>query len=340
MLVLAGALAAGLALGLQGGGKPRPSLAVKNNTLVRIDPKANKISAVIPVGQGPGSVAVGGQTVWVYNWTDHTVSEVDPKTDAVERTLSIAGSSPFKTGPHLIAADDRGAWVVSIAAGKGVLTQVRRPRLTYQPESQFDYDPVAVALGEGAVWVAANGLRGNAVLRISPSTGAILGRVPFRAGLGDAELNDIAVGEDAVWVTTLGGTLFRIDPATARVTGSVRLSRVAYSLLVAVGDGSVWVGDWQARRLVRIDPQTLQVTRTIPQPGLDSGDLAFGSGSVWWNGYAAGTIWRIDPRTGRIVSTIQVTPPNSAVFGSTLPNPSAIAAGAGSIWATVARGHP
>src|SRR5262249_15224298 len=75
-VLAAGALAGALALTLGGGGSER-DLTVRPNTVVRIDPATNKVAAVIDVGRGPESVAVGGDTLWVHNWSSETVSKVD-----------------------------------------------------------------------------------------------------------------------------------------------------------------------------------------------------------------------------------------------------------------------
>jgi tRNA A-37 threonylcarbamoyl transferase component Bud32 len=200
-LLAAGAIAAGLVLSLGGGGSgPKPDLTVRKNTLVRIDPKTNEIAAVTKTGGTPGAVAVGGGTVWVYNWDDRTVAAYDAKTNTLEATRSVPGVPPFVESIS-IAADANGAWVLSSAGGKGVVTQIRpglRPR-----EFFFDYDPVAVAVGEGAVWIAAKSIRGNVVLRVSPTTGSVLATVQLHGAVvvPDTLFRDvrwIAVGEGAV----------------------------------------------------------------------------------------------------------------------------------------------
>jgi serine/threonine-protein kinase len=58
-LITLAALAAGLTLALGGSGnaQTKPDLLVRNNTLVRIDPKTNATAAVIPVGRDPESIA-------------------------------------------------------------------------------------------------------------------------------------------------------------------------------------------------------------------------------------------------------------------------------------------
>ena len=52
-------------------------LFAAENTLARIDPATNRVSAVIDVGQAPAASAVGGHSVWVYNRDDSTISEID-----------------------------------------------------------------------------------------------------------------------------------------------------------------------------------------------------------------------------------------------------------------------
>jgi predicted Ser/Thr protein kinase len=342
-LVMAGALATGLVLALGGGGNsPKPDLTVRNNTLVRIDPHTSKIAAVIKVGEGPLSVAVGGRTIWVYNWDDRTVSAIDMRTNVVERTMSISGTPPFAIPNVSITADGSGAWVLSRIVGKGVLTHVRLGLLPR--EFSFPYEPISVAAGEGAVWVTAKNIHGSLVLRISPSTGAVLASVP----LGSAAVNtestyrdvaSIAVGEGVVWVLQ-GGTIFRIDPATNRITGRANLAGRT-GAEVRAGYGEVWAltSSLRGNELVRINPRTLKTARAVPAPkglgaanSLGTGEFALADGAVWWNGADSGTVWRVDPKTGRIVSTTRVTPPIASFADY---EPLGIATSAGGVWVTV-----
>ena len=50
------------------------------DTLVRIDPKTNTVSATIPVGRKASGVAVGDGHVWVTSFADGTVWRIDPET--------------------------------------------------------------------------------------------------------------------------------------------------------------------------------------------------------------------------------------------------------------------
>jgi hypothetical protein len=308
---------------------------VRENSLVRIDPSTGKIAAVVSAGaRGNGTaafdVAADARRVWVYNWQDHSVRAVDPKTNAVDRVVAIGGFAP-STG-NALAADSVGAWVLSEKDGHGVLTRIpasKEPMRAYR----LRYDPVAVALGRGAVWVAAKDGTVDTVLRIDSKTGSV--RTATR--LKGTDIQSIAFGQGAVWILQ-SGAITRLDPVTAHVTGRVRLPGYQVAQLVA-GNGGVWATmrlEDGANALVRVDPRTLRVRQTVSAPVGPSSStlthLAIGAGAVWWSGSDAGTVWRVDPASGRIVATIRVTRALTTFADSV---PLGIATGAGAVWVTV-----
>ena len=113
----------------QGGGhaKARRPAFARGNTLVRIDPATNKVSAVIDVGLEPFAAA-GGHSVWTYNRSfDNTISEVDAARDRVRKTTTVSGITPAGccgvfTGPVLAA--DASAHGSSEAKRQALLTHV------------------------------------------------------------------------------------------------------------------------------------------------------------------------------------------------------------------------
>jgi serine/threonine protein kinase len=340
-IVLAGGLAAGLAFALtDGASRAKPNLTVRNNTLVRIDPKTNKITAVTAAGvaaaplPAAGDVAVGGGTAWVYNWGDNTVRAVDSRTNTVERVAAIGGLVTALHG-NSIAADRGGAWVLSSEAGSGILTRVR-PGLKYSRQITLGYDPLAVAAGAGAVWVAARNPTRVVILRVDPATGSVLNTVRLTGG----DVQSIAVADGAVWVLQ-SGTISRLDPTTGTVER--RLHLPGWNMgQIAAGDAGVWATMQLPNGpnvLVHVDARARRLLKTIQEPPTSSSStmltrLAVGDHAVWWNG-SSGAIWRIDPKTSRIVRTIHVTPP--AAFPPDF-TPLGIAAGAGAVWVTVTIG--
>jgi YVTN family beta-propeller protein len=109
--------------------------------------------------------------------------------------------------------------------------------------------PRFLAIGQGAVWVLNQG--DGSVSRIDPQTGRVAATI--EVGIPGAG-GDIAVGEQAVWVTALGKPLSRIDPQTNRVTSQF-LGEGGDAL--RVGFGSVWLCSFGLQQLWRIDPPGL-----------------------------------------------------------------------------------
>jgi streptogramin lyase/predicted Ser/Thr protein kinase len=338
-LVLAVGLTAGLELALGGGGhRPRDDLTVRDNTLVRIDPQTNRIAAVTRAGApglltGAFDVAAGGETVWVYNWGDRTVRAIDARSNALERLIAIGGIAPA-TG-NAIAADAHGAWVLSRSGGSGVLTRVQLGLAV--PESfALRYYPLALAVGDGAVWVAATRPDKQALLKIDPITGRTLATVDLRG----PDIRSVAVGDGAVWALR-NSTIFRIDPAAARITGTVDLGAVD-SGQVAAGHGAVWATIRTAEGsnvLAHVDPRTLRVIRRIPEPTTQSSStptrVALGDGAVWWNGADTGAVWRVDPKTDKVVSRMRITP---ALTSFDQIEPLGITTTPDGVWVTVSFG--
>jgi DNA-binding beta-propeller fold protein YncE len=348
-LVAAAALATGLVLAFGNDGtETKADLTVRNNTLVRVDADANRISGVTPVGHGPQAAAGSSDTVWTYNWDDRTVSQIDAATGAVVRTVSVSGSPPFVPSNSL-AADETGAWVISSAESAGLLTHLR-PGLRSR-EFPFDGDPVAVASGAGSVWVATKQVGRNTVLRVDPQTGAVLAAVRIPSEVPTSNLPDpsfpevqaLTVGEGGVWVLVggaEGSTVIRIDPSTARITRSKSFAShgPTSGLSIVAGNGAVWTvlaGPGTAK-LVALEPRTLRVKGTRPSrlTGFGSAveSLVVADDSIWWNNGDLGTLLRIDPRTYKVVSSIRITPqPDSWSDFS----PYAVAGGGDSVWVSV-----
>ena len=215
-------------------------------------------------------------------------------------------------------------------------------------------DPVALAVGEGAVWVAARDVDGHAVLRVDPQTGEVIATIPIpprevtdpvsgATVLSSNEPTDIAVGPGAVWLTSgqagtagLAGTahsvLSRIDPATNQVVATIEIER-ALSVDANDSSGGVWVtGPGQA--VSRIDPATNEVAATIDVP--DPGVVTVRGEDVWIGGDG---VTRLDAGQEEVVTVVDVRGADDQLFiGSSLAigtSPNGMAASAGSVWVAV-----
>ena len=94
-LAAAGALAVVVVVAvLAAGGDDRPAdVQVPANAVAVIDEDSGRVARAIPVGEGPGPVAVADGAVWVLNVGSETVTRIDPRTRRVVRTEGI-GDGP------------------------------------------------------------------------------------------------------------------------------------------------------------------------------------------------------------------------------------------------------
>jgi DNA-binding beta-propeller fold protein YncE len=228
-------------------------------------------------------------------------------------------------GPGPMTVANGVLWVLD-AAGRVVRIDPATSRVVGTP-LRVPADAEAIAVATGALWVArvAPGDLGtpheDAVTRIDLATGRTVATITVRR----APL-DLAVTPGGVWVTNSGAggdSVARIDPKTNRVTGRpVRTGASPQSL--AVGGGSLWVANHDARTVTRIDLASGKLVAEIPVPS-EPHRVAYGAGAAWVGNWHDNSVSRIDPATNRVV-------------GSPIPiglhHAGNLVVGAGSVWVT------
>jgi YVTN family beta-propeller protein len=245
------------------------------------------VATTVGVGSTPSGVAIAPNGVWVTNFSDLSVSRIDPATNSVLQTIKVG------------SATEAGTVITGIA-------------------------PEAIAYGEGSLWVSLLGFRldpsasppfqvnAGSVVRLDPATGNVQATIPVGRGGYNIE-----AAPGAIWLP-LGdeGTIVRIDPATNSVVATIP---VPEPFGVAVGFDAVWVA-CHCGTLSRIDPATNAIVTTI-NTQTTGGDLTIGAGSVWMShrGYVDevnGSVSRIDPATNSVVANLVVgADPRSIAFG-------------------------
>jgi len=247
------------------------------NSITRIDPKTNKVAEVIPVGKGPCSgLALGFGSLWVPNCGDQTLSRVDLKTGKVTATVSI-GIGDSEGG---IAASPDSVWMMTDK--KGTLARIDPANNKVVAEIYLARDSFTPVFGEGAVWVTSTG--GNLVSRVDPNTNLVTDTI----AVGKAP-RFLAIGEGAVWTLNQGdGTVSRIDPNSKKVVATIEVGVPGEGGDIAAGEGSVWVTSFDIP-ISRIDPATNKVVQQFVGPGGDALRVGLGSvwlsnykaGTVW-----------------------------------------------------------
>jgi hypothetical protein len=246
---------------------------------LQIDPRSLDVVRRIGLGVAPTDVEVSAGSVWILS--DQALLRVDPAIKKVVDSIPLPrgsgrGWSRLEVGPNGVAicscgVDGPPGAVIRVNAALTSFVTVRR-------------SPVwEIAYGEGALW-AITGWEQDTIERIDPKTNAVAETISL-AGIGESHgwRYRMAVGAGAIWVSA-PASLWRIDPATTRFGGSVRLGNSGEGS-VATGVGAVWVASLDGI-VLRVDPDSQTVAKTIPLGPLvypaDSWDsVVVGEGSVW-----------------------------------------------------------
>jgi hypothetical protein len=97
------------------------------------------------------------------------------------------------------------------------------------------------------------------------------------AGIVPPNPTDAVVGAGSLWISTTGGTLYRIAPNLHRILARIDVCRDTLGL--AYGEGGVWLACGNAT-VVRVDPRTNRPDPPIVVGRLPRG-IAAGAGAVW-----------------------------------------------------------
>ncbi len=208
------------------------------------------------------------------------------------RVCSAAGAGEIlitSTVRDLVAGSDlesrdRGVRSLKGIPGSWHLYVVVRPDATPLDEQALETAALKTGRGRHWWWLPAGIAAGVAAV---VAAGAFLLLRP--AGSGAPAL-----------LVPAGGSVARLSSAAGGFTSDVRIGSTPTD--IAVGGGFVWVTDFHARTLVRIDPSK-NASDSYGLPGTPTG-LAFGAGRVWIStGFGStagspGSVIRFDPSNG------------------------------------------
>ncbi|RZL35372.1 MAG: hypothetical protein EOP35_14355, partial [Rubrivivax sp.] len=154
------------------------------------------------------------------------------------------------------------------------------------------------------VWAATDA----GLLAIDPATGATQ-RCLARSG-------DAGTAFDGRYLYQLAESrIDKIDPATGTVVASIPSPGHGGDSGMAWAEGSLWVGEYRARRIHQIDPETGAIRRSIQSDRFVTG-VTWVDGELWhgtWDDDDS-TICRIDPADGALLTCLQM-PSGTGVSG-------------------------
>jgi hypothetical protein len=225
---------AGAMWALQSGGGYGRSLL---GPLLRIDPRTNRVIARIVLPAIGFGVVARGDSVWV--WGPDDLLRIDTRGDAVAR--------------HVVLPDSRGeATGFALTGDRAVVTTADGHLVSYDARTGAERAAVALPLTAPALQSA--GARtivteGGSVAAVDPRTGIPLWRTRLGFRVGAALEAGGALWAFGANIRDPGDRVWKLDPATGRILGSVLLP-VFGTTGMADLDGALWVTAASGRVLV------------------------------------------------------------------------------------------
>ena len=107
----------------------------------------------------------------------------------------------------------------------------------------------------------------------------------------------------------------KVDPASGKVLATIPAPGKGGDSGLAWAEGTLWVGEYRARKIHQIDPDTGTILRTIECDRFVTG-VTWVDGELWhgtWEGEAS-ELRRIDPRSGAVLEALAM-PPGAGISG-------------------------
>lgn len=252
------------------------------NNISELDPKTNRVGAVIPVAKTPCSgLAIAFDSIWVPICSDGSVQRVDAKSHKIVASIP-SGVGNTEGG---ITAGEGSVWMPSDAAG--VLSRIDPQTNKVVSKISIPAGSFTAAFNGGSVWITST--KNNLLTRVDAKSEKVLAKIP----VGPTP-RFLATGLGSVWTLNQGdGSVSRIDPATNKVVATIEVGVPGPGGDIAVGEGAVWVTAI-GKPLSKIDPATNRVITQYVGKGGDA--LRVGLGSLWLSNHEFHEVWRIDPK--------------------------------------------
>jgi glutamine cyclotransferase len=154
------------------------------------------------------------------------------------------------------------------------------------------------------VWFAS----GDKLNALDPSSGTVKRSIDVAADAGTAfdgrHLYQIAEK-----------SIRKIDPTTGAVLATIPAPGDGGDSGMAWAEGSLWVGQYRARKIHQVDPQTGKVLRTIDSNRFVTG-VTWVDGEFWHGTWEEeeSELRRIDPKTGDVLERVEM-PKGAGVSG-------------------------
>ena len=269
----------------------------ETGTLYRIDTSTHSVIASVQVG-GSGtngteySVVLGFESVWVAANDGSSVVRVDASSNEAIANIEVG------SGPEDVAVSGNAIWVIENHRGSDGFELARIDPATNRVENRYlvtdsNFGDARLAFGHGWLWVLVNRGDTGFVLRVDPTSGAVLTTTELHCPGG------LSVDAAGVWTTDQcpqpdGWRLLRIDPADGGIAEEIP----------SPINGSIATGDGMIARVTAIPDEPAMALWSDPgeaEPqlviidGADSvGELEIVNNTVWVATEGPASVIRVD----------------------------------------------
>ena len=172
-----------------------------------------------------------------------------------------------------------------------------------QAEILREYGPfpgvneVAGVSFDGArVWLAG----GERLVALDPASGAIVRELSVAADAGTA------FDGEFLWQIA-GERIQKVDPDSGRIVATLPSPSQGRDSGLTWAEGSLWVGEYRARKIHRIDAKTGAILHTIESDRFVTG-VTWVNEELWhatWEGQDS-ELRRVDPKTGEVLERLEM----------------------------------
>jgi streptogramin lyase len=146
------------------------------------------------------------------------------------------------------------------------------------------------------VWFA----RGESIVALDPKSGALVRELAVEADAGTAF--------DGQYLWQLAdGRIQKVDPSSGQVVATLPAPSQGRDSGLAWAEGTLWVGEYRARKIHQIDAKTGAILRTIESDRFVTG-VSWANGELWHGTLEAeqSELRRIHPQTGEVLERLEM----------------------------------
>jgi streptogramin lyase len=220
---------------------------------------------------------------------------------AIPKRVEKAFKAPCKE-PNDLAFAPEGLWILDqVDPNKALLVHPENGSVIRQIQTESIHGS-GIALANGALWISSTKTADGSppkTMKVDPMTGKTLKQ----------------------WVTPGSGIWTKGPNAT--VSGAHGIKFV---------NGQYWMAVPASGKLFLIEPESGEIVRSIPAPGVRTHGLAWDDGFLWCVESDDQAIYKMDPKDGNLLAKIQLSKQEPALHGLDIRNGVLWYCDAGSGW--------